>query len=76
MMSAFDATHPQNQFKIKNQFKTMVQVKFLTTAEINAMRDKYKPTKVNGQTKFSNGTPKQNKRKVYGITTESKYYRA
>jgi hypothetical protein len=67
-------TH-QNQ-KTKNQFKTMVQVKFLTTAEINAMRDKYKPKKVNGQTKFSNGTPKQNKRKVYGVTTESKYYRA
>lgn len=54
----------------------MVQVKFLTTAEINAMRDKYKPKKVNGQTKFSNGTPKENKRKVYGITSESKYYRA
>ena len=54
----------------------MVQVKFLTTEQINELRNKYKVSKVNRVNKYSNGTIKPNKRKVYGITTESKYYRA
>jgi hypothetical protein len=53
----------------------MVQVKFLTSAEIAELRTKYRVTKVAGKEKFSNGTNKTNARKVYGITTESKYYR-
>ena len=54
----------------------MVQVKFLTTAEINELRDRYKRKSVNGQTRTSAIQPKERKAFKYGVTTETKYYRA
>jgi len=54
----------------------MVQVKFLTTAEINKLRDRYKRKSVNGQTRTSAIQPKERKAFKYGITSENNYYRA
>jgi hypothetical protein len=56
--------------------KTMVQVKFLTTAEIDELRNRYKRKVVNGQTRTSAIQPKERKAFKYGITSETSYYRA
>ena len=53
----------------------MVQVKFLTTAEIDKLRDRYKRKSVNGQTRTSAIQPKERKAFKYGITSETSYYR-
>jgi hypothetical protein len=53
----------------------MVQVKFLTTAEIDELRDRYKRKSVNGQTRTSAIQPKERKAFKYGITSETSYYR-
>ena len=54
----------------------MVQVKFLTTAEIDELRNRYKRKSVNGKTRTSAIQPKERKAFKYGITTETKYYRS
>ena len=54
----------------------MVQVKFLTTAEIDELRNRYKRKSVNGQTRTSAIQPKERKAFKYGVTTETKYYRS
>lgn len=54
----------------------MVQVKFLTTAEIDELRNRYKRKVVNGKTRTSAIQPKERKAFKYGVTTETKYYRA
>jgi hypothetical protein len=54
----------------------MVQVKFLTTAEIDELRNRYKRKRVNGQTRTSAIQPKERKAFKYGITSENNYYRA
>jgi hypothetical protein len=56
--------------------KTMVQVKFLTTAEIDELRNRYKRKSVNGKTRTSAIQPKERKAFKYGITSENNYYRA
>ena len=56
--------------------KTMVQVKFLTTAEIDELRNRYKRKSVNGKTRTSAIQPKERKAFKYGITSETNYYRA
>jgi hypothetical protein len=56
--------------------KTMVQVKFLTSAEIDELRNRYKRKSVNGKTRTSAIQPKERKAFKYGITSENNYYRA
>ncbi len=56
--------------------KTMVQVKFLTSAEIDELRNRYKRKSVNGKTRTSAIQPKERKAFKYGITSETNYYRA
>jgi hypothetical protein len=73
MLTFFNETHPPNQIKTNG---IMVQVKFLTTAEIDELRNRYKRKVVNGQTRTSAIQPKERKAFKYGVTTETKYYRA
>jgi hypothetical protein len=54
----------------------MVQVKFLTTAEIDELRNRYKRKSVNGKTRTSAIQPKERKAFKYGITSETNYYRS
>jgi hypothetical protein len=56
--------------------KQMIQVKFLTTAEIDELRNRYKRKSVNGKTRTSAIQPKERKAFKYGITSETNYYRS
>jgi hypothetical protein len=69
-VSFFNEPHPQKLIK-----KQMIQVKFLTTAEIDELRNRYKRKVVNGQTRTSAIQPKERKAFKYGITSETSYYR-